>query len=438
MENNVFEDITRSIITRGLQEEIENRIKSGNNRELLEKYAQKDYNKLYLNESVINSDLKGNNLKENLKKYFNKNKLFSESIGAHPDFKDINNRVEKHYITSVFVDIKGSTKLATIKGLSLEEVREIKDKILTAAITVFQVFDGHIHRLQGDAIFAYFGNKNKNKSDSIIDALNATTILQYVFKEHISKLFSEMGMPDIKIRTGIDFGDDDKVLWSKYGIKECTEITTTSIHTDLAAKLQHKAGSNKIMIGDNIREFLDLPEEFYSVKKISLNGEEKEEKYILEHKDYSYKMWEFNWEKYLEKFPQISPKVLLPMTKLIYNSEKDYEVKCFYKIEEKSDWERYERNSSAIPKKSKLKFSIEFKDLNLQSLSKTIIWEVNNRGKEAEIEGETIFETKTLVGRDFECEQATAYKGHHYMRVKIMSKDKRIIAEDYFGIYVRD
>lgn len=433
MIDNIFKDIANSVITKSLQKAIPN-----DKVALLEKYGIKNSNEIY-GESLNYDVTELSDLKNKLKTFFNKTELFSENIGTHPDFENVDKIGEKHYIVSVFVDIKGSTKLATIKGLSLEEVREIKNKILTAAIIVFQVFDGHIHRLQGDAIFAYFGNKNKAKSDAIIDALNATTILQYVFKEHVSKLFEEMEMPQIKIRTGIDFGNDDEVLWSKYGIENCTEITTTSIHTDLAAKLQHKAGANKIMIGDNIKEVLDLPEEFYSIKTFVKNGEIQKDEYILRHKEYNYKMWEFNWAKYLNSFPNILNNMnYLPEKTYLYLSEKDYEIECYYRKEKSDNWEKYDRNLSSIPKGYSLKFRLNVKEYSLKYMSKRVEWEVNNRGKEAKEQGETTFITKTSIDGDFECSQATAYKGHHYMRMKIISKEDRIISEDYFGVYVRD
>jgi len=53
-------------------------------------------------------------------------------------------------------------------------------------------------------------------------------------------------------------------MWSLYGIKNCNEVTTTSIHTDLAAKLQAKAPGMGIMVGNNLLEYLDWPEEFYN------------------------------------------------------------------------------------------------------------------------------------------------------------------------------
>lgn len=423
---NLFNDIANGILKKTIRE----------NAGLESYYGESNYQEF--NNNYGNFDIK--ELRSKLQKKFKKDKIFSECIGTHPNFLDIGNRKVEQYIVSVFIDIKGSTKLATIKGLSLEEVREIKNKILTTAIAIFQVFDGHIHRLQGDAIFAYFGHKMKTKSDAIIDSLNAVTVLNYIFSEYVTKQFEEKGYPEIKIRAGIDFGDDKEVLWSKYGLGNCEEITTTSIHTDLAAKLQNRAKSNSVMIGDNVKEFLDIPKEFYSVKMKQKNLEKVEEKYILEHSEFRYKMWEFNWKKYSIRFPQLENESNnLPIKRLTYVEGKDYIVECYHKEPEEKIWKLYNQNLGAIPKKHELKFNLKIQDPIINLLGKNIIWEVNNRGKEAEEAKEDLnFVYKTSLDGDCICPQQTAYKGHHYMKMIIKGQSGQILGESYFGIYVRN
>ena len=117
MQKNIFEEIAGSIVTKGLKREINNKALSseGHKRSFLEKYSNQDF--YNLSESTNEFESQENKLKTQLKQFFNKNVLFSEAIGTHPDFKYTDEQGEKHYITSVFVDIKGSTKLATIKRL---------------------------------------------------------------------------------------------------------------------------------------------------------------------------------------------------------------------------------------------------------------------------------------------------------------------------------
>ncbi|MGL4864330.1 nucleotide-binding domain-containing protein [Cetobacterium sp.] len=434
---NIFQQITNNILTDGLRRDINerNRIKKN---DILDVYAYESFNKGALLESISSEEEESFNLKCELRKYFKREAKYLETIGDHPDFLYLRDTqdTENHHVVSVFVDIKGSTKLATIKGLSLQEVREIKNRILTTAISIFQVFDGHIHRLQGDAIFAFFGRKDKPMEESIVDALNAVTILQHVFKNVLSKLFEELELPTIDIRTGLDFGYDKDVLWSKYGIENCNEITTTSIHTDLAAKLQHKARSNQIMIGDNIKNVLELPNEFYRIKTYVENREKKEDKYILDYKEMRYRMWEFDWEEYLKFFQQLPTNNLLP-AKYPWQPYKDFEVICRYETE--TGWKVYERNSTVLDKGIKLSFEVIFNDPSLKYLCKNIVWEVNNRGEEASVgENNTlVFKTPNKDGNVFECFQGTAYKGHHYMNVQIIGDGGRIYGEDNLGIFIK-
>ena len=93
--------------------------------------------------------------KQELRDLVGKLQVYPEDIGSHPDFANLDeNESTYHYIVSVFLDIKGSTKLAT--KLPLEDVKFIKNGTIITAIDIFQAFNGHIHRLQGDAVFAFF------------------------------------------------------------------------------------------------------------------------------------------------------------------------------------------------------------------------------------------------------------------------------------------
>lgn len=364
--------------------------------------------------------------KEQLRKLIHKEIKYPETIGTHPDFAYLDAEEcgkEYHYAVSVFLDIKGSTVMGT--KLSLEDVRVIKNNIITNAIEFFQVFDGHIHRIQGDAVFAIFGRRNMKKADAVIDALNASTILQYHFDKFVSKSFAEMNFPPVKIRIGIDFGNDDKVLWSKYGIQNCSEITTTSIHTDLASKLQSNAPSNGIMIGNNIVDYLDLPEEFYCVKQIQKDGEKVEDKYVIDNQYLTYRMWNFEWKKYI-------PKIYFLNNIEGFRSNPFINVQCFYACDDEVEKE-YVSNCGSLCKGVNLRFK-----LNILAGQKwdEIIWKVNNRGREAVQEQTTDFEMNDYKNKQM-CLQSTAYKGHHYMTATVKYQN-RILGQEQFGLYVCD
>src|SRR6185312_7510694 len=284
--------------------------------------------------------------RKGLEKLFGPNKSSFPTIviGSQPDFSDIpHDGFCYHHCVSMFVDIKGSTRLA-LKH-SLEKVRLIKDSMLTLCIHVVNFFGGHVHRLQGDAVFVQFVRKGGNKNDAIINALNAASVLCQFVERDLSEIFAKKGLNPIKIRIGIDFGKDEDVLWSHYGIPGCGELTTTSLHTDLAAKLQGKARSNAIIIGGNIVEELDLPEEYYGSVYRTINGSEELERYII--KDISYRQFDFDWKKYLQSYDFIKRS---EDGKNLDIEEGLYKIVCEIADENGENRERYYQNSGAIPK----------------------------------------------------------------------------------------
>lgn len=351
---------------------------------------------------------------------------YSTDIGPHPDFSHLEfGQTEMGYAVTVFVDIKGSTLLGT--KLPLDEVRYLKNGIITAAIGIFQVFDGHIHRIQGDAVMAYFRRQDMSKAQSIVDALNASTFLQLYINQELSPLFEAQGYFPLQIRIGIDYGDEPVVLWSKYGILNCFEITTTSLHTDLAAKLQHEAPANGVMVGDNVVTALDLPDEFLEVRTYQENYEQVPAPYIVDTQDYRYKMWVFDWRKYAQRTALLPKKSNFP-----YQSPDHFRVRGFYQDSQDANFaSECFANCSVLRKGLALKFTLEAPDaLQIDDVQ----WQVINRGREAEVENALNFEMTNYRGKRY-CLQSTRYKGHHYMQCTLYHQ-RRIVGREHFGVYI--
>lgn len=384
--------------------------------------------------SVNESYLPSQNNQDKLGELFGKNSLrFSESIGTHPDFTDLKSPdTRNQYIVSLFLDISGSTKLGL--KFSLDQVLMFKKAILESAIEIFQTFDAHIHRLQGDAIFAFFGHKNMKKSDAIINALNAASIMQLYNQSTLTKFFEDNNLPPLKIRIGIDIGDDDQVLWSSFGIKNTCEITTTSIHTDLAAKLQSKAPLNSILIGENIYKFLDIPDHLLKVKEVTSSGIKKEVRYIIEDSALNkrYQMRIFNWEKYLDDIIFL-PRILEHSYK--YSAPIDFTVRCYYSLNDTSDKQEYFASSFSLNKNISIKF--EFDNLKIYE-PYNIKWFVKNFGEDAKSNNALEKFEMTDIEDQHICPQATAYNGYHFMICQITDMNGIIIGKEKFAIYVND
>lgn len=247
--------------------------------------SQSEFQKLsHIDESLILSTLSNN--------------LAAKELG-HPDFKHIKstNQNEYHNIVSVFIDIDGSTNLH--KEYNLEEIYVITNTIQCAAIHICTRLGGHIQRLQGDGIFCYFGGKNIDKTDAAQKAILAVSLLTYFISMDVKKALSNEEIDPIKIKTGIDFGEDAKTLWANFGVHNINEVTTLSLHTSLANKMQKYAKPNGIVVGENIKTLVKLEDSLFDYPRDS-NGDIKK-RYIYEDvkKNYRYTQYSFNWYTYL-------------------------------------------------------------------------------------------------------------------------------------------
>lgn len=230
---------------------------------------------------------------------------YHERLGSHPDFSYLKtaNTTEHHYITTMFIDIKNSTAL--FKKYYPAAVASITTTIQSAAIHTCWYFDAYVQRLHGDGLLVYFGNRSMDVKTSANNALTAAAFISYFIKNDLKNIFIGQGIENIYTRIGIDTGLKEDVLWHQAGMGECSEITTCSLHTSLAAKMQGQAGSNGIMIGDNVKAHTTISQDLFTNKKFVNDGKTLEYVYEIPEDKFRYKQHDFNWEKYLRTHPQI-------------------------------------------------------------------------------------------------------------------------------------
>lgn len=256
----------------------------------------------WLDKSKSEVDFKSLNALNNVASYETK---YHEKLGAHPSFNNLKGTrdTENHYIVSMFIDVRNSTGL--FKKYSPDVVANICRTIQLAAIHTCWYFDGYIHRLQGDGLMVYFGGKNTSKQSAVDNALLAASFVNYFVKNDLKNLFDEQGVSRIYTRIGIDFGDDDATLWHDAGIGDCSEVTTTSLHTSLSCKMQAQAESNGIVVGDHILHRKTSHADYFKYKPYKTNGEEKQYIYEIPDEGFRYKQHDFSWERYLKNHPLI-------------------------------------------------------------------------------------------------------------------------------------
>mgnify|MGYP003676173875 FL=1 len=222
---------------------------------------------------------------------------FDQKLGLHPDFSHLKDsaNLEEHYIVSMFVD----TNL--FKKYEPETVWVITNTIQRAAIHTCLIFGGYVHRLQGDGLFVYFGGKDIAIATAVNKALQFSSVFTYFVKEDLRKVFDQQGIDKIFTRIGIDLGYDRDVIWGMAGLGDISEVTTCSLHTSLASKMQGSATSNGIVIGDNIQKESSTQAEYY-IPVCKRTGDEND-RYIfrIQEKGFYYTQYDFAWEKFLKK-----------------------------------------------------------------------------------------------------------------------------------------
>lgn len=260
-------------------------------------YSKKERKNLVKNSSIYKSfSTTENRILPSLQELTNQvpESKLDQPLGLHPDFAHLKGteNMEESAIVSMFIDIKGSTHF--FKKYANPTIVIIQNTIQRAAIHTCLIFGGYIHRLQGDGAFVYFGGKDVNLQSASKNALKAAAVFTYFMKNDLKDLFSEQGIDRIFTRIGIDLGYDEDVTWAMAGAGEISEVTTFSLHTSLASKMQQYAQSNGVVVGDNVINESKIGEDFYNTVV--------SDRYIFEAPDdnFRYTQYDFKWEKYLK------------------------------------------------------------------------------------------------------------------------------------------
>jgi class 3 adenylate cyclase len=374
----------------------------------------------------------------------------------------VNGGMKNQFITTMFVDIKGSTRLSLKYPDSLEFIYKFKNAVIKSCIEVIHAFDGHVHRIMGDAVLGFFGSSKVNKPQSILDCVNAaamlTVILEHTIKPWLKSQKDDFDLRDFGFRVGCNFGNDEEVLWANYGYGHVGEVSPTGLPVDLAAKLQGLAKKNQIMMGQGLLEYFNFPEDFSEVKLTQVDGRFEPEKFVTP----DYTKADGNKLNYIMRLLRTNTYILgLPLPLDIKEFVTDINVKSGEKIISNDNFELtakvtdiygrvddYISNSKVIEKNSKIEAILSAKNLVLTDFYKVVFYKKNHSGynnepnliaalKEEEephsITGVSsqrlnMFYSVKKFSRD------CSFKGLHYIKCEVFNRGGDIVFRDY--IYV--
>jgi len=398
-------------------------------------------------------------IQKSIRPIFDKPGVNKNEIGTHPDFEGLesNSKIINQYSCTLFVDIKGSTRLSLL--MELDEVFQFKNSVIKTCIEAVRSFDGHVHRIMGDAVMAFFCGKDISKEDAVANALNCIATIKLFLENGIKPWLEKQSVDasDFGFRIGCDFGDDSEVLWGNYGYQKVGEVSATGLPVDMAAKLQGLAGKNRAMLGQGLLDFIDWPCEFSSVKIRKKGGENISEKIVtpnLTRRDGSslnYQMRLFDYDKYMQviAFPA-SIKQLVNRGKIIGNSEISFN--CF-EVNNDGKEIKYISASRFLDKETDLKFSVTASTRGRLAFPLKVKFIKTNHGSETPVDERGV-EHRPVVHKlikerinqfnkavkpvvSTELSEFTLYRSLHTMKCEIVDSNNFVVFSDYIGVLIK-
>ncbi|WP_201617587.1 adenylate/guanylate cyclase domain-containing protein [Psychrobacter urativorans] len=341
-------------------------------------------------------------LQAQIRPHFGKKGVNNSPIGTHPDFIALESTraTQNHYACTLFVDIKGSTRLSLLYDLDF--VFKFKNTVIQACVEIIRSFDGHVHRLMGDAVMAFFGGSSTEKEDAIADAINCSITLRAILEESIKPWMEKQGLEakDFGFRVGCDFGDNHEVIWGSFGYQNVGEVSAAGLPVDMASKLQGLARKNETMLGQGLLDYVNWPEKYSNIKTRVKNNSVENLPIVtpnLTYKDNSslnYKMRQLSYLNCLE-FSALPRDFRERISGSQIKANSHIEYKCFSIVDEEK--KEYISSSRFLDPDISLVFEVQAQTANRLLFPLKVCFTKTNHGVATPIEERDI-EQKNLSG----------------------------------------
>jgi class 3 adenylate cyclase len=167
-----------------------------------------------------------------------------EPVTARP--QPVPHEAERRQLTVMFVDLVGSTALSV--RLDPEEMREVLRSYFDAIAAAIARFDGHVDRLLGDGVLAFFGWPRAHEDDAERAVRAALDSI-----EAVRRVRTPVGEP-LAARVGIATGR--VVVGDLIGEGAVREQAVVGDTPNLAARLQALAQPNTVVVAAGTRRLL--------------------------------------------------------------------------------------------------------------------------------------------------------------------------------------
>jgi len=157
-------------------------------------------------------------------------------------------------MTVLYVNLVGSTKMSMT--LPPDQLSILISSFSQEMSYVIEQFNGYVLKFVGDAVIGYFVENGTNSSQMVNNAISCAESMIKVVKQGINPILIEkVGLSEISIKIGIDFGKNTVV---RYGADEkMAYVDLLGPTMNVASKIQNLAKPNQIVVGQEVYVKLD-------------------------------------------------------------------------------------------------------------------------------------------------------------------------------------
>ena len=154
----------------------------------------------------------------------------------------------------LYVDIVGSTKMSMT--LPPDKLSILISSFSQEMSYVIEQFGGYVLKFVGDAVIGYFVENETKPVRMVDDSISCAKAMMEVVKHGINPILIEkVGLSEISIKIGIDFGKNTVV---RYGADEkMAYVDLLGPTMNVASKIQNLAKPNQIVVGQEVYAKLD-------------------------------------------------------------------------------------------------------------------------------------------------------------------------------------
>lgn len=195
-------------------------------------------------------------------------------------YEDIENESDEFLRQNVFsskkmfvlyVDLVGSTQM--VLELPQKQLAVIISSFAQEMAYIIKQHNGFVLKFVGDAVIGYFVEQEGNSVAET--AVSCAEAMVKVLKVGINPILEQYNYPELKIKIGIDFGENTIIRYGNDEKKSHVDLLGPSMN--MAAKIQGRALPDQILIGNDVYD------------KLQSSIQEYFEKVVWKNKDWSYR-----------------------------------------------------------------------------------------------------------------------------------------------------